>query len=125
MGPHELLSDEPVKVGGTDTGPAPHELLLAGLGFCTSMTVRIYADRMKWPLKGVSVQVQRKQLRESGDDGKTKFVEKIDKTLTLDGDLTEEQRHKLVEISNRCPVNRTLLNEKRIRTHLAEEQPID
>lgn len=120
MGSHELISDEPVKVGGTDTGPTPHQLLLAGLGACTSMTIRIYAERKAWPLKGVEVRLRRKQTREQGPDGKPRFIENIYKELKLAGELTAEQKQELARVADRCPVHRTLINEKRISTKVVD-----
>ena len=99
VGPHELVSDEPVANGGGDEGPAPHELLLAALGSCTSMTIRMYAERKGWPLGRVEVSV-------SGAREEQSF--RIRRRIRLDGELSDEQRLRLLEIANKCPVHRTL-----------------
>jgi putative redox protein len=99
IGPHELVSDEPVKSGGSDQGPAPHELLLAALGSCTSMTVRMYAERKAWPLGRVEVSVSAAREDE-------RF--RIRRRIHLEGELSDEQRERLLEIANKCPVHRTL-----------------
>lgn len=109
IGPHELPSDEAKDSFGDDTGPAPHELLLAALGSCTSMTVKLYADRKEWPLQGVHVRV-------TGRQDEAGFL--IERTLHLTGDLSDEQRARLVEIAEKCPVARTLQGTVRISTVL-------
>lgn len=96
MGRHRLTADEPVAAGGDGTGPGPYDLLLAGLGACTSMTVRLYADAKRIPLERATVSLRMQ-------DKKT-----IVKEVDLDGDLTEEQRERLHEIADRCPVHKTL-----------------
>jgi putative redox protein len=110
IGPHVLTADEPVADGGSDAGPAPHEWLLAGLGTCTSMTVKMYADRKKWPLESVEVIVEGRREAEA-------FV--FQRRVTLSGALTEEQRARLLEIANKCPVHKTLTGPIRIETELA------
>ncbi len=120
---HELAADEPETVnGGTDTGPSPYDLLLASLGSCTTMTLRMYADRKGWPLEGVSLTLEHRRVHakdcdecESGEG----LVDAIDKELVLLGPLTGEQRQRLLEIADRCPVHRTLTTETVIRTRLA------
>lgn len=110
VGPHQLNADEPGDAEGDDTGPVPHELLLAALGACTSMTVKMYADRKTWPLTGVDVRLNGR----SGDSG---FV--IERTLSLSGDLSAEQKARLVEIAEKCPVAKTLRGTIHISTVLA------
>lgn len=99
MGPHEKLADEPRELGGDDTGPGPFEYVLAGLGACTSMTVKMYADRKSWPLKAVHVSLSMQKL----DDG-----HRLRRSIQLEGDLSEEQRTRLLEIANKCPVHKML-----------------
>jgi putative redox protein len=110
IGPHEIPADEPREGGGDDTGPEPHELLLAALGACSSMTVKLYADRKGWPLRSVEV-----RLTGQGAEGGYR----IDRTLRLEGDLTDEQKARLVEIAQKCPVARTLKGTIAIDTRLA------
>jgi putative redox protein len=109
VGPHSLMADEPKDEGGDDTGPSPHEFLLAALATCTSMTVKLYADRKAWPLRKVHI-------RTSGrTEGGVFWIERV---LRVDGDLGPDQRSRLVEIAEKCPVARTLLGTIRIVTQL-------
>jgi putative redox protein len=101
---HRLTADEPAESGGSDLGPAPYDLLLAALGACTSMTLRMYASRKKWDLKHVAVRLTHK--KEAGaDNAKTDI---ITRTITLEGNLDEAQRLRLLDIANKCPLHRTL-----------------
>lgn len=119
---HRLVADEPAAVGGGDTGPTPYELLLAALGACTSMTLRLYADHKKLPLEGVSVRLQHAKIHAADcltcatKEGK---LDRIERVIELVGPLTEEQRQRLLEIANRCPVHRTLESEIYVPTRLA------
>jgi putative redox protein len=118
-GSHRLTSDEPVAAGGTDTGPGPYELLLAALGSCTSMTVAIYARRKGWPLEGVTVWLRHARIHASDcADCETKLgmLDRIECDIRLTGPLTTEQRVRLREIADKCPVHRTLTSEIDIRT---------
>ncbi len=112
-GKHMLSADEPVDVGGTDTGPSPYQLLLSSLGACTSMTLRLYADRKGWPLAGVDVHLDHEKRSEDGQK-----VDVIARELTLHGPLADEQRARLLEIAQRCPVHRTLHGTVRIEDNL-------
>ena len=106
-----LIADEPVAVGGTATGPTPYDYLLSALGACTVMTLRIYADRKKWPLEGASVQLRSSRTHEKDcEDCADKQVDvgTIERRVTLEGPLTDEQREKLLVIVDRCPVKQTL-----------------
>lgn len=108
---HSFIVDEPVKVGGTDLGPTPYEFLLSALGACTAMTLRLYADRKKWPLESVTVHLRSGRSHEKDcEDCATKKVGigKIQRRLELEGTLTDEQRSRLLEIADRCPVKQTL-----------------
>jgi uncharacterized OsmC-like protein len=119
MGPHRLIADEPVAVGGLDSGPGPYDLLLAGLGACTAMTLRLYAERKSLPLARASVTLRHGKIHASDcADCETKegMIDRIDRAITLEGTLDAEQRKRLMEIADKCPVHRTLTSEIDIRT---------
>jgi uncharacterized OsmC-like protein len=119
-GRHVLIADEPAGVGD-DLGPTPYDLLLASLGACTAMTLRLYAARKGWPLSGVSVQLahDRAHADDSRDCETTPCrVERIERIVSLAGPLSDEQRDRLLEIAEKCPVHRTLMGEMRIVTRL-------
>ena len=118
-GPHRFLADEPVKVGGLDSGPGPYDLLLAGLGACTSMTLRLYAEQKKLALKRVSVRLAHNKIHaQDCEHCETAegLIDHIDRAITLEGDLDAAQRKRLLEIADKCPVHRTLESEIDIRT---------
>jgi putative redox protein len=121
-GRHTLTFDEPEAVGGNDAGPGPYDLLLLALGACTSMTLRMYAEQKKWPLERVRVRLAHRKIhaQDCADcvtkDGK---VDEITREIVLEGDLSDEQRQRLLEIANKCPVHRTLTSEIKIRSSLA------
>ena len=120
-GRHRLLADEPELVGGTDTGMSPYELLLAGLGACTAMTIRMYADRKKLPLDRVSVLLHHDKIHaEDCADCETREgkIDVIERAIELSGDVDGDQRRRLLEIAEKCPVHRTLHSEISIRTRL-------
>ncbi len=122
VGPHLLQGDEPVSAGGSDVGPNPYELLLAALGSCTSMTVRMYADRRQWPLEGVHIELSYARVHAedcTACDQELKLVDGIEMELSFFGELSESQRQRLTEIANKCPVHRTLESPIPIRARLA------
>jgi uncharacterized OsmC-like protein/alpha-beta hydrolase superfamily lysophospholipase len=119
VGPHRFLADEPVKVGGFDSGPGPYDLLLAGLGACTAMTLRLYAERKALPLDRVAVTLTHGKIHAADCEHcetKEGMVDRIDRAIALTGALDAEQRKRLMEIADKCPVHRTLTSEIDIRT---------
>lgn len=118
-GHHVLGADEPASLGGKDTGPDPYELVLAGLGACTAMTIRMYAQRKQIPLTRVEVRLRHVQRASSENEIKDRF----ERTITLVGNLTPEQRQHLLEIAERCPVGKTLRQSSYIASLLAVAPP--
>jgi len=122
IGQHCLQSDEP-DAWGNDGGPNPYELLLAALGSCTSMTLRMYADRKQWPLQGVLVRLGHSRIHAEDCatcDTREGMLDQIDCEISLIGDLSASQRQRLMQIADHCPVHRTLLGEIQIRMSLSE-----
>ncbi|ANU08370.1 bifunctional alpha/beta hydrolase/OsmC family protein [Paraurantiacibacter namhicola] len=115
---HEFLADEPASYGGDNLGPTPYDMLLAALGTCTSMTMQMYAERKKWPLERVIVDLEhtRDHHKDCTDCEDGEAIQAIDRALTIIGELDDEQRARLVEIADKCPVHRTLEGELRIYT---------
>jgi len=118
-GVHQLCADEPNSAGGQDTGPNPYELLLSALGACTAMTVRLYAQRKGWPLDSIEVALQHKRVyaQDCADcETQNGYLDHTTKNISMHGALTSEQRQRLLDISERCPVQRTLQHTVRIET---------
>ena len=120
---HSLTADEPIAAGGTDLGPTPYDYLVAGLGACTSMTLRMYADHKKWPLESITVRLNHQKIH--AKDCKTcetekGMLDKIDREIEVTGPLDDQQRRRLKEIADRCPVHRTLGSEVIINTRLKD-----
>jgi uncharacterized OsmC-like protein/pimeloyl-ACP methyl ester carboxylesterase len=123
VGPHRLLADEPVAAGGEDTGPGPYDFLLAGLGACTSMTMRLYADRKSLPLTRTTVTLKHSKIyaQDCADcETKAGMLDQIERVITMEGALSAEQRQKLMEIADKCPVHRTLTSEIHIVSRAAD-----
>jgi uncharacterized OsmC-like protein/fermentation-respiration switch protein FrsA (DUF1100 family) len=121
--PHQMLADEPVDAGGEDSGPGPYDFVLAGLGACTSMTMRMYADRKSLPLKRVTVTLKHSKVyAQDCAECETKegMLDQIDRVISMEGALDAEQRKKLMEIADKCPVHRTLTSEIHIVTKTAD-----
>ena len=115
-GQHHLLADEPASVGGADAGPAPFDLLMAALGSCTSMTLRMYAERKELPVRKISVALSHERLEIDGS-----LRDRINRTITLEGDLSAEQRQRMLEIANKCPIHRAISQPLLIASQLAEQ----
>ena len=125
IGPHRMLADEPASVGGEDTGPNPYEFLLSGLGACTSMTMRMYADRKALPLERVTVTLSHRKIhaKDCADcETKVGMLDHIERVIAIEGELDAEQRQRLMEIADKCPVHRTLTSEIRITTRAADSR---
>jgi putative redox protein len=112
---HTLIADEPVAAGGEDAGPDPYTLLLAALGSCISMTVTLYARRKQWPLERVTVRLWQNRIHakdcQDCAEGTEGYIHRIVRSVTFEGNLTEEQRARLNEISHKCPVHKTLTSQ--------------
>jgi putative redox protein len=118
-GPHALVADEPIALGGTGLGPTPYELLLGALSSCMAMTLRMYADRKGWPLQGVRVHLrtERAHVKDCEDCEKNDVgMPYIARRIELAGPLDDEQRRRLHQIADRCPVKQTLERGVRVET---------
>jgi uncharacterized OsmC-like protein/pimeloyl-ACP methyl ester carboxylesterase len=123
VGPHRMLADEPLAAGGEDTGPGPYDFVLAGLGACTSMTMRLYADRKSLPLERVTVTLKHSKIyaQDCAEcETKSGMLDQIDRLIAMEGPLDAEQRKKLMEIADKCPVHRALTSEIHIVTYAAD-----
>ena len=122
VGRHGLQADEPLSAGGQDAAPAPYELLLAALGACKVITLRMYAKRHGWPLQGVQLNLSHGKVHAEDStncESAGSLIDQIDVEMTLLGELAAEQRQTLLAIAEKCPVHRTLTSEVRIRTRAA------
>lgn len=121
---HSLVADEPIAVGGANTGPTPYGLLVAALGACTSMTLRMYADRKEWPVDAIAVRLKHEKIHASDcqqcDSKKNGKIDHIEREIELFGELDENQRKRLLEIADKCPVHRTLGSQTIIESRLKD-----
>lgn len=120
---HELVADEPRDVGGTDAGPDPYGYLAAALSTCTSMTLRLYADRKQWPLEGVTTRVRHSKIHAEDCaecEAREGRVDLLEREIELSGPLDDAQTKRLLEIADMCPVHRTLTGEITVRTRLKD-----
>jgi len=111
---HEFYLDEPGELGGKDTAPTPYELLLGSLGACKAITVRMYANRKGWDLQQVRLDLEHSRLNGRGNP------EQIDISISFEGDLDEDQKNRLKEIANKCPVQKTITGELRVNSILED-----
>jgi putative redox protein len=121
---HSLIADEPTAVGGTDQGPTPFDLLVAALGACTSMTLRIYADRKNWPLEAATVRLKHAKIHATDCESceiKEGMLDCIEREIEIEGPLDEDQKQRLLQIADRCPVHKTLTSEVKIKTRLKSD----
>ena len=122
MGRHRLIADEPRETGGMDSGPGPYDLLLASLGACTTMTLRLYAERKHLALDHVSVALRHERVHGKDAAGEPMLhLERITRDIRLDGDLSSKDRARLMQIADRCPVHHTLTGRLEIVTHEMRE----
>ena len=112
---HSFITDEPIAAGGEDAGPDPYTLLLAALGSCISMTLKLYARRKQWPLESVTVRLRQGRIHAKDCEEclreKDGFIHRIERTVDITGPLSEEQRARLQEIAHKCPIHKTLSSE--------------
>jgi putative redox protein len=117
VGGHTMAADEPEAHGGKDTGPTPYELVMAGLGACTAITMRMYAARHGWPLERIAVELHHDLIDAPDGAGK---IDRFQREITLTGALTDEQRRRLLTIAEHCPVSRTLSRASTVVTQLRD-----
>lgn len=120
---HHILADEPVDKGGTDTGPTPTELMTAALAACTSVTIRMYADRKGWPIGDIDIRIWHRRVDEkdpADPDARARRIDLFDVEIEIEGPLDDEQRERLLYIAGRCPVKRALEGSSRITTSIVD-----
>ena len=123
VGKHNLLADEPASVGGKDLGPTPYDLLMAAVGTCTAITLRMYADRKQWPVESIDVHLDHMKIHTSDCedcDNPSARIDHIEKSIEIKGDLDEKQKERMLMIADKCPVHRTIQGEVKISTELIE-----
>ncbi len=120
-GRHVMGADEPERFGGRDTGPSPYEYLLAGLGACTAMTLRMYADRHDWQLEKIAVEVTHDKIAVADSVRK---IDRFRRAIRLSGNLTKDQRNRLLDTADKCPVSQTLQRSSTVLSHLVENKLI-
>jgi len=123
VGPHRIVADEPVAAGGEDSGPGPYDLLLAALGACKSMTMRLYADRKSFPLERATVTLAHSKIyaKDCAEcETREGMLDQIEVAIGLEGPLDADQRKRILEIADKCPVHRTLTSEIHIVTRAAD-----
>lgn len=124
VGKHRLIGDEPTSYGGNDFGPSPYQYLSAALGTCTAMTIRMYADRKEWPVEKITVHLDHNKIHAKdcedceSEEGR---IDHITRIIEVEGDLDEEQRGRLLEIADKCPVHKTLHGEIKVRSEVRED----
>lgn len=126
-GGHSFLADEPPEAGGNGQGPDPYDLLLAALGACTAMTVRLYARRKGWPLQHVEVKLRHNRIHAedcASCETEKGLVDVVVREVLVEGDLTDEQRRRLLDIAEHCPIHKTLTGEVKITTNLVDKPAV-
>lgn len=123
-GKHELIADEPETAGGSDQGPGPYDYLLMALGSCSVITMKMYADRKEWPVDDIFIELRHSKIHAEDCkdcDNPNAKIDRIEKEIIVKGDLSEEQLNRLLEISKKCPVHKTLLSDIEIHSTVGKK----